>query len=289
MPQDPRTTRRLLASALALGVLAVVTSACGLFDDPNAPDPTLPPPPETDVAYGPAAGCPGTDDACGGSQLVDIYRSGQPGPNPVLLFFHGGGFVGGDKVGSISAYLTEAMDDGWDIVAVNYRLTTPDGTNAFPAAVSDAKRVVRWVKANAEAQDWDAENVAAMGHSAGGNLAGMLAVTADQPEFDATDLPPDLAATDASVVAVIALNPVSDLTLFGANPRLDRVDAALHGLHRRLHHRVPAGLGADPRRPGRRADARDARRTRTCSPRPSRGCSSRTGTTARGSATASTW
>jgi acetyl esterase/lipase len=218
MPPDPRTARRLLASALTLIGLAVATTACGLFDDPNAPDPTLPPPPETDVAYGPAAGCPGTDDGCGGSQLVDIYRSGQPGPNPVLVYFHGGGFVGGDKVGSISAYLTEAMDDGWDIVAVNYRLTTPDGTNAFPAAVSDAKRVVRWVKANAGAQDWDAQNVAAMGHSAGGNLAGMLAVTADQPEFDATDLPADLAATDASVIAVIALNPVSDLTLFGANP-----------------------------------------------------------------------
>jgi acetyl esterase/lipase len=218
MPPDPRSRRRLLASALTLGALAAVLGACSLFEDPNAPDPTLPPPPETDVAYGPVPGCDGLDDGCGGSQQVDIYRSEQPGPNPVIVFFHGGGFVGGDKVGSISEYLQAALDDGWDIVSVNYRLTTPDGTNAFPAAVQDAKRAVRWVKANAAAQDWDAANVAAMGHSAGGNLAGMLGVTADQPDLEPPDLPPELAAVDSSVIAVVALNPVSDLTLFGANP-----------------------------------------------------------------------
>ena len=218
MPSDTQTRRRLLASTLTLGALAVLLTACGLFEDPDAPDPTLPPPPETDVAYGPAAGCPGEDEDCGGSQQVDIYRSTEPGPNPVLVYFHGGGFVRGDKAGSISEYLNAAREDGWDIVSVNYRLTTPDEANAFPAAVSDAKRVVRWVKANAQAQDWDASNVAAMGQSAGGNLAGMLAVTADQPEFEAPDLPPELAATNSSVIAVVALNPVSDLTLFGANP-----------------------------------------------------------------------
>ncbi len=228
LPPDPRTRRRLAASALTLGTLAVVLGACSLFDDPDAPGPTLPPPPETDVAYGPAAGCPGLDDGCGGSQQVDIYRSDEPGPNPVIVYFHGGGFVGGDKVGAISEYLNAARDAGWDIVSVNYRLTTPDDANAFPAAVSDAKRVVRWVKANADAQDWDAGNVAAMGHSAGGNLAGMLAVTADEPGLEASDLPADLAATDSSVIGVVALNPVSDLTLFGANP--DWTEAMEHYL-----------------------------------------------------------
>lgn len=204
----------------------MMAAACGLFEDQSAPDPTLPPPPETDVAYGPAAGCDGLDDNCGGSQQVDIYRSSAPGPNPVIVYFHGGGFVGGDKVGSISEYLDAARDDGWDIVSANYRLTNPDGTNAFPAAVADAKRVVRWVKANAAAQDWDPANVAAMGHSAGGNLAGMLAVTADEPGLDATDLPPELTAVDPSVIAVVALNPVFDLTLFGENP--DWTEAMQH-------------------------------------------------------------
>ncbi len=215
---DQRFRRRLLASAVVLGAFAAVLSACGLFDDQDGPAPTLPPPPETDVPYGDAAGCSGIDESCGGSQQVDIYRSDLPGPNPVLVYFHGGGFVGGDKLGSISEYLQTALDDGWDVVSANYRLTLSDETNAFPAAVNDAKRVVRWVKANAAAQDWDPNNVAAMGHSAGGNLAGMLAVTADEPAMEPADLPPDLAAVDSSVIAAIALNPVSDLTLFGANP-----------------------------------------------------------------------
>lgn len=205
-----------LTTTIAAGL--IVLGGCGLFEDPDAPDPTLPPPPEADVAYGDNRGCGDVDADCGGSQELDIYRSDEPGPNPVLLFFHGGGFVRGDKVGSISEYLDAAMDDGWDIVSANYRLTTPDGQNSFPAAVRDAKRAVRWVKANAAAQDWDASNVAAMGHSAGGNLAGMLGVTADSPLFEPDGLSPEMGAVDSSVTAVVALNPVSDLTLFGENP-----------------------------------------------------------------------
>lgn len=136
----------------------------------------------------PGSRLPGTDDGCGGSQLVDIYRSGQPGPNPVLVYFHGGGFVGGDKVGSISAYLTEAMDDGWDIVSASPRPTAP--TPSPPRSPTPSG----WCAGSrpTPSPSWDAQNVAAMGHSAGGNLAGMLAVTAEQAEFDATDLPADL-------------------------------------------------------------------------------------------------
>lgn len=214
---DPRTLRRLLVSAVTLGTLTVVLAACSLFEDPNAPMPTLPPPPETDVAYGPVTGCDvGTDEPCGGSQTLDIYRSDQPGPNPVLVFIHGGGFVAGDKIGSIPERLDELLDDGWDIVSINYRLTSEDGSNAFPAAVSDSKRAVRWIRANAAAQDWDPAAVAVMGVSAGGNLAGMVATTADQPDLDDPDLPPELAAADVSVIAAIALNPVFDIASFAA-------------------------------------------------------------------------
>jgi acetyl esterase/lipase len=218
---DLRTLRRRLAPALTLAALAVAVSGCALFDGPSVPEPTLPRPPEADIAYGPATGCPeGPDTPCGGSQTLDIYRSDQPGPNPVVIYFHGGGFVTGDKIDSISANLQELLDGGWDIVSANYRLTGSDGSNPFPVAVSDAKRAVRWVRANADAQDWDPANVAVMGHSAGGNLAGMVAVTADQPEFDAPDLPDELAAVDDAVVAALALNPVSDLALFAASENL---------------------------------------------------------------------
>ena len=207
---------RLLAPAF-VAALTLIATGCGMFDDSDAPPPTLPPPPETDVAYGPAAGCPGSDVDCGGSQQLDIYRSDEPGPNPVLVYFHGGGFIIGDKSDGVPDRLGLALRDGWDVVAANYRLATPDGDNLFPTAVNDARRAIRWVKANADAQGWDASNVAVMGQSAGGNLAEMLAVTSDQPEFDPPDLPPELVAVDPSVIAAVAVNPVSDLGLFASS------------------------------------------------------------------------
>ena len=212
-PTPGRTSRGIAIVAL----LSILATACGSADDAEAAQPTLPLPPETDVAYGPAAGCPGSDVECGGSQQLDIYRSDEPGPNPVLVFFHGGGFIIGDKSNSIPERLGPALDDGWDVVSANYRLATPDGANLFPAAVNDARRVIRWVKANADAQGWDASNVAVMGQSAGGNLAEMVAVTSDQPEFDSPGLPPELAAVDPSVIAAVAINPVSDLGLFASS------------------------------------------------------------------------
>jgi acetyl esterase/lipase len=192
-----------VATVLALG-------GCGLFDD----EATLPTP-ESDVAYGPVTGCDGSDAECGGSQELDIYRSDAPGDRPVLLFFHGGGFVEGDKAEAVPPELEAALDDGWDVVSVNYRLSTPDA-NAFPVALQDARRAVRWVKANAQEQGWDPDHVAAMGHSAGGNLVGMLATTSDESRFDPPDLEPELAEHDPSIVAAVALNPVFDIARFAS-------------------------------------------------------------------------
>ena len=140
----------------------------------------------------------------------------------MLLWFHGGGFVAGDKSGDVSAYLNAALDDGWDILAVNYRLTTADGENEFPTAIQDAKRSARWVKANAADQDWDPNNVAAMGESAGGNIAATLAASTNQAELEPTDLPAELSGSatapiDSTVIASIALIPVTDLALFAQN------------------------------------------------------------------------
>ena len=227
-PPPRRTPCGTAAATTVMAVMALTLSACGLFDDPDAPPPTLPAPPEVDIAYGPAAGCEGPDDQCGGSQQLDIYRSDEPGPNPVLVWLHGGGFVSGDKAG-VEERLQPVLDDGWDIVSVNYRLTLPDGTNSFPTGLHDANRAVRWIKANAPAQDWDADSVAAMGVSAGGNLVGMLATTSDDPSLQPPDLPPELAAQSPDLVAGITMSAVSDLPTFGASPTWDEVVADYTG------------------------------------------------------------
>jgi acetyl esterase/lipase len=200
-----------------LALLALLAAACG-SDDAAPPPTSMAPPPEVDLAYGPVLGCGPDDQTCGGSQEVDIYRSDASGVHPVVLWLHGGGFVGGDKAGSLSAYVQPLLDEGWDVVAANYRLTTEDGQNPFPTALLDAKQAVRWIKANASAQGWDPNAVAAMGHSAGGNLVEMLAATAGDPALEPTDLPPELAAVDSSVIAAVALAPVSDLVEFVEQP-----------------------------------------------------------------------
>lgn len=208
-------------------LVAIVLSAAliGCSDDPTIPLPsetTMALPPETNIAYGPHRGCDAiTQDSCGGSQTLDIYRARgitpdtrtEGEPRKVAVWIHGGGFIGGDKIGSVSKYLSGLLDDGWDIVSVNHRLAT-ETSGQFPVGLADLKRAVRWIKVNAAEQGWDPDKIAAIGHSAGGNLAEMLAVTADRPELEDPDLPPELAAVDSSITSAVGLAAVSDLRTF---------------------------------------------------------------------------
>lgn len=219
---------RLRARTLLLftAVVGLFVTSCSLHrtTDSTLPSSTsMPPPPEVNIAYGPDTGCPGpTQDPCAGSQTLDIYRatgitpatatSGPP--RKVVVWIHGGGFVAADKTGSMSKYFKGLLDDGWDIVAINYRLARPNRKNLFPTGIRDVKRAVRWVKANAATHGWDPTRVAAMGHSAGGNLAEMLATTADEPELEDPDLPAELAAVDSSVASAVSLAGVSDMRGF---------------------------------------------------------------------------
>lgn len=223
IPSTPRGARRSLPALVVC--VAFIASGCGLFSsDESSPTPTsIAPPPEVDIAYGPVAGCPGpgTDENCGGSQTLDIYRAKNADDKksdksrPVAVWIHGGGFITGDKSGSLSRYYQPLLDDGWDIVAINYRLSR-NGENTFPTAVQDVKRAIRWIKANAGAQGWDQHAVASIGHSAGGNLSEMLAVTADDPALEPQDLPVELQAVDSSVFAAIGVSAVSDMRTFMA-------------------------------------------------------------------------
>lgn len=217
---DPSRPYRWIVSLIAVSLVLV-----GCSDDTTIPIPsatTMPLPPETNIAYGPHKGCDAiTQDSCGGSQTLDIYRARgitpdtrtEGEPRKVVMWVHGGGFVGGDKIGSVSKYLGGFLDDGWDIVSVNHRLATETG-GRFPTGLADLKRAVRWIKVHAAEQGWDPDRVAAIGHSAGGNLVEMLAVTADRPELEDPDLPPELAAVDSSITSAVGLASVSDLRTF---------------------------------------------------------------------------
>lgn len=112
----------------------------------------------------------------GGPIRVRIYEpAGAEPPLPVLVYFHGGGWVVGsldthDGVGRALASRTPCV-----VVAVDYRLA-PE--HRYPAAVEDAWAATAWVAEHAASIGADAGRIAVGGDSAGGNLAAVVAVRA---------------------------------------------------------------------------------------------------------------
>ncbi|GLW25804.1 alpha/beta hydrolase [Microbispora triticiradicis] len=104
---------------------------------------------------------------------VRIYRP-EPGerPLPVLVYFHGGGWVFGSVERNDPLARDLAARTGAVVVSVDYRLAPED---PFPAAADDAFAVVRDVHARPGFYGGDAGRVAVVGDSAGGNLAAVAA------------------------------------------------------------------------------------------------------------------
>ncbi len=106
---------------------------------------------------------------------IRIYWPEGTGPFPVLVYFHGGGWV----IGSITSHdatcrtLTNAA--GCMIVSVDYRLA-PE--HKFPAAAEDAYTATKWVAEHGAAIGADPRRVAVGGDSAGGNLAAVVSLMA---------------------------------------------------------------------------------------------------------------
>ena len=101
---------------------------------------------------------------------------------PVLVYFHGGGWVIGDLDTHDTLCRELANASGAAVVAVDYRMG-PE--HRFPAAVDDCLAATHWVQTNAAEFGLDGARLAVGGDSAGGNLAAVVAIAAR----DAGDLP----------------------------------------------------------------------------------------------------
>ncbi len=103
-----------------------------------------------------------------------LYRpAGLADPAPLLVYFHGGGWVIGD-LDTHDVLCRELADEGrCAVVAVDYRMG-PE--HRFPAAVDDALAATRWLHAQAAALGLDPGRTAVGGDSAGGNLAAVVAL-----------------------------------------------------------------------------------------------------------------
>jgi acetyl esterase len=126
-----------------------------------------------------------------GSHAADVL--------PVLVFFHGGGWVIGDRDTHDSLCRQLCNASGCAIVSVDYRMG-PE--RRFPAAVDDCVAATRWVREQAAALQLDAARLAVGGDSAGGNLAAVVCLALREagqplPAFQLLIYP----ATDMRMVA----------------------------------------------------------------------------------------
>jgi acetyl esterase/lipase len=118
--------------------------------------------------------------ATGQESKLDVYRRRDAtAPQPTLVFYHGGGWVGGTKEASFMAIMPW-LEMGWNVVNVEYRMAR---VAPAPAAVEDALCALRFIAGQAQAKTYgiDTNRIVVAGESAGGHLAlaaGMIPQTA---------------------------------------------------------------------------------------------------------------
>ena len=118
---------------------------------------------------------------------LDIYQSPEQNtPGPCIIYIFGGGFLWGEdkQVTQKAVYcrdLVRLTKEGYTVVCPDYRLGSQ---SIFPACIHDVKGVVRFLKANGEKYNIDPDRIGALGNSAGGCLASMLALSANCRELE---------------------------------------------------------------------------------------------------------
>jgi len=114
----------------------------------------------------------GTYPGAAGEMAYRLYRPAGEGPHPVVLYFHGGGWMIGSQESDDPFCRDLCVRSGALIVSCDYR-HAPE--NRFPGAVEDAVAALHWVAENAAALGGIPGQLAVAGWSAGGNLAAVVA------------------------------------------------------------------------------------------------------------------
>ncbi|HEU4631593.1 MAG TPA: alpha/beta hydrolase [Gemmatimonadaceae bacterium] len=142
------------------------------------------------------------DPAIGYAGTLDVYEpesDGDRANRPAVLVIHGGAWRGGDKAWG-EQFADELCPYGYVVFSINYRLSgRPHGR--WPAQIEDVQKALRYVRAHAARFRIDPDRIAALGMSAGGHLATMVALR-DDP-----------AGPDGRVKTAVNLDGEHDMTM----------------------------------------------------------------------------
>lgn len=114
-------------------------------------------------------------------RLDVIVPRDVPGPLPVYVYFHGGGWTSGDKA-TLTRYCASQAVDGMVVVNVNYRMAPKF---RMAEMMTDANAATAWIAEHIAEFGGDPEKVVLGGDSAGGQLSALLAAASTQPELAA--------------------------------------------------------------------------------------------------------
>lgn len=159
----------------------------------------------------------------------------QPGDKrPVILQIHGGAWVIGKRRQQAQPLQQHLAANGWVCVDADYRLS-PGAT--FPDQLVDCKRALAWIAEHVADFGGDPRHVCVTGGSAGGHLAALVALTANQPRYQ-----PGFEYVDTSVQAAVPFFGIYDFT--------NRLGTYTELFQRRIAERlvVKAFLAEEPER-----------------------------------------
>lgn len=149
---------------------------------------------ETDLPYGTGGGR---------DLLMDVLRPDVPPhpERPAVIWVHGGGWRGGVRNPHPNGMLARC---GFVTASISYRLSQDA---VFPAQIHDVKAAIRFLRANAARWGIDPERIGIWGHSAGGHLAALAAVSGGMPALEGDGGSPD---ESSLVQAAVPMSPPTD-------------------------------------------------------------------------------
>lgn len=140
----------------------------------------------------------------------DIWLADSEKPTPLVMYIHGGGFIGGDK----SRYYdskdwVRLLDAGISVASINYRFMS-EPPYGILGSMKDSKRCLQYIRANAEKYNLDKNRIACSGGSAGAGTSLWLAFSEDMADKGSDD-PVLRESTNISCAAAFSTQSTYDI------------------------------------------------------------------------------